>query len=305
MTSATLTTSPREAGRPVELVSGLAELAPRYDLVLSDVWGVLHDGVTAFPAAGDALRRFRAGGGRVVLVSNAPRPGFVVTRQLDGLGVPRDAYDDVVTSGDVTRALVSEHGTDRMFHLGPERDIRLFDGLPARSGSLEDADFVVCTGLFDDETETVEDYADTLARMRARNLLMICANPDIVVERGHLLLPCAGALAVAYEAIGGTTVTGGKPHAPIYDAALRAGATALGRAADRARVLAVGDAIRTDVTGARDYGLDALLVARGIHAADMGYSTSSFSSEQALNWLTSQPRSPTALAPELSWAALP
>lgn len=282
-------------------MSGLASLAPRYDLILSDVWGVLHDGVTAFPAASDALYRYRAGGGRVVLVSNAPRPGAVVARQLFEFGVSRDAFDDIVTSGDVTRSLVAARTGETMFHLGPERDIRLFDGLEIREAGLGGADFVVCTGLFDDEVETVESYAHTLALMRDRQLLMICANPDIVVERGHRLIPCAGALAVAYEAMGGVTLTGGKPHRPIYDAAIAAGSRAAGRDVSLDRVLAVGDAIRTDIVGARDFGVDALMVARGIHAGDLGYSGEVLTETAAASWLADQSHQPTAVAGSLVW----
>jgi HAD superfamily hydrolase (TIGR01459 family) len=294
-------TSAASAACGVEIVSGLAALAARYDLIFCDVWGVLHDGITAFPEAGEALRRFRAGGGRVVLVSNAPRPGFVVGRQLDSLGLPREAYDAIVTSGDVTRAIVAERGDETIYHLGPERDVRLFEGLPAKFGSADEADYVVCTGLFDDETETVGDYAPTLARLRERDLWFLCANPDVVVERGHLLIPCAGALAAAYEAIGGRTHTGGKPHRPIYETAYAAGTKALGQPASRARILAVGDAIRTDVAGARAFGVDALMVGRGIHAGELGIVDGRLDVSRAIPWLQAQGAVPTSLTTALVW----
>ncbi len=286
----------------VEFVSHFETLAPRYDLILCDIWGVLHDGLKAFPDAGVTLTRFRQGGGRVVLVSNAPRPGDAVTEQLDGLGVPQTAYDAIVTSGDVTRAIVVSRGTEKLHHIGPERDLSLFEGLPARFASLEEADYVVCTGLFDDEVETVADYEATLRRMRERKLLMVCANPDIVVERGHHLILCAGALAAAYEALGGEAYTGGKPHQPIYDAAIKAAPGHNGGSElDRTRILAIGDAIRTDVAGARGFGVDSLLIARGIHAADLGYQPGSVDREKALPWLEAQDYRPTAIAPELTW----
>ena len=282
-------------------ISGLSELAGRYDLIFCDVWGVLHDGLTAFPEAGLALRRFREGGGRVVLVSNAPRPSPSIVAQLDDYGVPRDAYDDVVTSGDVTRALIAERGSERLFHLGPPRDLGLFEGLAQSLVPLEEADFVVCTGLFDDERETVDDYAERLRAMKARDLFLICANPDIVVERGERLIPCAGALAAAYDALGGRTVTGGKPHRPIYDVALERGSALLGRAPDLSRVLAVGDAIRTDIAGAREFGVQGLLIARGIHAADLGYRDGVLDSELGSLWLGDQSHQPNAVAPALVW----
>ena len=285
------------------LVPGFASLAPRYDLILCDIWGVLHDGLKAFPDAGAALGRFREGGGRVVLVSNAPRPGFAVAKQLDELGVPRAAYDGIVTSGDLTRAVVLERGRQALHHIGPERDLPLFEGTPARFAPLDSADYVVCTGLFDDEHETVVDYEPTLRRMRERDLWMVCANPDIVVERGEQLILCAGALAAEYEALGGETYAGGKPHRPIYEAALAQGARHLGSPPAHSRILAIGDAIRTDVAGAHGFGIDALLIARGIHARELGYSPGKLEAEQALGWIRSQEFQPRAVAPELVWEA--
>ena len=189
-----------------------------------------------------------------------------------------------------------------MCHVGPDRDLALFEGLEARFGPADEAGYVVCTGLVEDEVETVADYADLLARMRSRDLFMVCANPDIVVERGHRLIPCAGALAAAYEAIGGRTFAGGKPHEPIYAAALAKGAELLGRPVRTGRVLAVGDAIRTDVAGGRAAGLDVLLVARGIHAAELGYAAGCVDPDTALPWLAAQAAQPTSLVPELIWA---
>ncbi|MDB5592565.1 TIGR01459 family HAD-type hydrolase [Enterovirga sp.] len=301
--TAAILSRPGPEGRAVTFVDGLEEVAARYDLLLCDVWGVLHDGVSAFRAAGDALARYRQGGGRVVLVSNAPRPGADVVAQLAALGVRRDAFDDIRTSGDLTRDLVAGRGAERFHHIGPERDLGLFDGLPARACPLDEADYVVCTGLFDDETETVADYADALRAMRARGLLMVCANPDIVVERGDRLIICAGALAAAYEEMGGQSVTAGKPHRPIYQAALELGATLLGRPADLARVLGVGDAIRTDVAGGHGAGIDTLLVARGIHAADLGLTETGLDRDVAQAWMARQDVVPTFATRELVWAA--
>lgn len=282
---------------------GLREISDRYDLLLCDVWGVLHDGLRAFAAAGDALSRYRAGGGKVVLVSNAPRPGAMVTRQLDEFGVPRTAYDDIRTSGDLTRTLVAERGTQPFHHIGPARDLGLFRGLPGRPAPVGEAAYVVCTGLVDDEIETVEDYAATLAAMRGRDLEMICANPDLVVERGDRLILCAGALAAAYEEIGGRTITHGKPHGPIYDAALAVGRDLLGRPVERRRIVAVGDAIRTDVLGGSGAGLDTLLVARGIHAVELLPGDGELDHAHVRTWVERQPIRPTMIARELVWDA--
>ena len=205
--------------RPVH-VEGLQSLAERYDLVLCDVWGVLHNGVKAYEAASDALTRFRAKGGQVVLVSNAPRPGASVGTQLDGFGVPRSAYDAIVTSGDLTRLAIEERIRQIVHHIGPPRDMPIYDGLDVRFGSIDEADYVVCSGFDDDENETVENYRARLEAMRRRNLLMVCANPDLIVERGHMILPCAGTIGLAYEEMGGEVLYAGKPHAPVYDRAL-------------------------------------------------------------------------------------
>jgi HAD superfamily hydrolase (TIGR01459 family) len=246
-----------------------AQLAPAYDLVLCDVWGVVHNGVASFPAACDALARFRAGGGSVVLISNAPRPGTAVIRMLDRLGVPREAYDAIVTSGDVTRDYVAGR-PGVVFRLGPERDLPIYDGLDVQFGTVERADYVVCSGLFDDETETPDDYRDLLAQVRARNLFMVCANPDVVVERGERLVYCAGAIADLYAEMGGEVLYAGKPHAPIYAQALAQAASVRGVAVQLHRVLAIGDSVRTDLTGAAAFGIDGLFVTAGIHAEELG-----------------------------------
>ncbi len=185
------------------IIDRFAPLAHGYDVLLCDVWGVVHNGVAAFAAACEALTRFRAGGGTVILVTNAPRPGAAVQKILDRFGVPHDAYDAITTSGDVTRGIVESRLSERVFHLGPRRDLPIFAGLDVSFAPPETADYVVCSGLFDDATETPENYRELLAAMRARSLFMVCANPDIVVERGDTLLYCAGALADAYVVCSG------------------------------------------------------------------------------------------------------
>jgi HAD superfamily hydrolase (TIGR01459 family) len=253
------------------LIERFEPLARDYDVLLCDVWGVIHNGIAAFAPACDALMRFRAGGGTAILITNAPRAGAAVGRILDRLGVPHEAYDAITSSGDVTRGIVGERSRDSLFHLGPQRDLSIFAGLDVTFAPLETADYVVCSGLFDDTTETPESYRDMLAAMRARSLFMVCANPDIVVERGDTLVYCAGALADAYAALGGDVLYCGKPYAPIYKAAL-ATASALrhGRPPELSRVLAIGDSVRTDLTGAAAFGLDCMFVTSGIHAEEYG-----------------------------------
>jgi HAD superfamily hydrolase (TIGR01459 family) len=286
-----------------EILSGLGGIAGRYDLLLCDVWGVIHDGLTALPASAEALTRFRAGGGRVVLVSNAPRPGAAVVPQLDRLAFPRRAFDLIVTSGDLTRSLVAERARDVLFHLGPARDQPLFEGLPGlRFGGPDEADLVVCSGLYDDDSETPDDYAPLLARLRERRCPMICANPDLVVERGDRLVYCAGAIAGAYEAIGGEVIYAGKPHRPVYEAALSAAERiGGGEAIARDRVLMVGDAIRTDITGAVGFGIDSLFVARGIHAQDCGLDRGPLDAGLLKAWLADQVVRPTYTIEALRW----
>jgi len=245
-------------------------LASGYDVVLSDVWGVIHNGIAAFPEACDALMRFRAKGGSVALITNAPRPGEVVVKLLDRLKVPRESYDAIVSSGDVTRAVMAEKPQKAVFHIGPERDLPIFDGLGLRFVPLELADYVVCTGLFNDEVETPENYRDLLTDVRARGLFMVCGNPDLVVERGDKLVYCAGALADLYNSFGGDVLYAGKPHRPIYDQALGRIAARRGGATPLQRVLAIGDSLRTDLTGANNFGIDCLFVTAGIHAEELG-----------------------------------
>jgi HAD superfamily hydrolase (TIGR01459 family) len=265
---------PHRAGIP--LLAGLSEIAERYDVVLSDIWGVVHNGRESFAAATHALARFRRRGGAVILITNAPRPAGPIRAQLEELRVPSEAYDGIVTSGDVTMALIAARGSAPVHHIGPRRDLSLFDGAarlsrvaPPPLAPLDQADYVLCTGLFDDRVETPADYDGILDAMLARRLPMVCANPDLVVQRGDQLIYCAGALAERYEQKGGSAIYAGKPYPPIYAEALSAANAARGQAADDSRILAIGDAMRTDVAGAVRRGIDVLFVTGGIHREDL------------------------------------
>lgn len=259
------------AGVRVPLVEHFGALAADYDVLFCDVWGVVHNGVAAFADACAALTRFRERGGTAILLTNAPRPDAAVKRILDRLGVPPAAYDAIISSGDVTRGIVENRIAQRVFHLGPERDLPIFAGLDVHFAPLADADYVVCSGLFDDTVETPDSYREMLALMHARALFMVCANPDAVVERGDKLVYCAGALADAYAALGGEVLFCGKPHAPIYQAALVKAASLRGAVTPPLhRVLAVGDSVRTDLVGAAAFGLDCVFVTSGLHAEHYG-----------------------------------
>lgn len=248
------------------IIDGLASIADRYDLVFTDVWGVLHNGMRAHPLACEALVNIRKRGVPVILITNAPRQAPVIVGQLDRLGVPRAAYDAVVTSGDVSRDYMRARPGEPVHHVGPQRDLVVFEGIDTRLVPIEDASYVVCTGLIDDRTETPDDYQERLERMKARDLFFLCGNPDKVVEVGHDLIFCAGALGDRYQSLGGEVLYAGKPYEPAYDACWGYAERILGRRPDPSRVLAIGDAMRTDVAGAIRMGLDCLFLAEGIHA---------------------------------------
>ena len=277
-----------------------AALAPRYDVALCDVWGVVHNGVAAFPAACDALMRFRADGGSVVLITNSPRPSDSVARQLDRLQVPRGIYDSMVSSGDVTRSVILSRPGQRLFHLGPERDRSVFAGLDVTFAPLDGADYVVCTGLENDETETPDDYDARLKIMRARNLFMVCGNPDVVVERGDRLVYCAGALADIYAEMGGQVLYAGKPYRPIYDMAVAKVEAVRGTKALPGRMLAIGDSLRTDLRGAHDFGVDFLFVTSGIHAGQFG-ARENPDAQALLGVFDDAGKTPAAIMPRLVW----
>lgn len=283
-------------------VSGLSQLASDYSAILCDVWGVIHNGVRAFEPACEALSRFRAEGGRVLLITNAPRPAPAVVEQLDALGVPREAYDGIVTSGDTTRALLGAFAGQTVLHLGPDRDLSLYDGLGLTLGGEKEAVAISCTGLYDDTKETPSDYDEQLAHWAARELPMICANPDIVVERGDRLVWCAGALAERYAELGGEAARAGKPYPPIYEAAFARLAELDGAPVERGRILAVGDGPRTDLIGAIGQGLDALFVTAGIHGRDFD-GEGVPKPEAVAEFLADQAATARAYLPRLVWAA--
>ncbi len=272
------------------ILSGLSDIAGQYDALICDVWGVLHNGERAFTPAVEALRRYRTNRGKVVLLTNAPRPPQYIQPQLRSLGVTDDCYDAIVTSGGAARADLAKRLPLSILHLGPERDETLFEGLDVKLVGPDEAGLAVCTGLFDDDTETPEDYCDLFAKMRARELPMICANPDVIVQRGSKLIYCAGGLAHAYEELGGQVAWYGKPHAPIY-------ATALAAGGHPSRPLVVGDGPATDIKGANNMGFDALFVMNGIHTADIPERTA----ESVAAFLNSRGVHAKAAIGALSW----
>ncbi|MEO1102647.1 MAG: TIGR01459 family HAD-type hydrolase [Pseudomonadota bacterium] len=250
-------------------LSGLSAIADDYDAVLCDVWGVLHNGVAPHHGAVDALTRLRGAGKAVLLITNAPRPASSVIAQLRDIGVPDGAFDAVVSSGDVVRQHMDAAGYRSVFHLGPARDHCLFEGTGvAFHPHIPKAgvDAIVATDLLRRE-ETPDDYREKLAGLVPLGLPFVCANPDLVVERGGSIIYCGGSLARVYEEEGGTALQFGKPHLPIYDLA-RAKIAEI--KPDAARILAIGDGLPTDIDGANRQGLDVLFVTNGIHVDELG-----------------------------------
>lgn len=278
------------------IIERLSQIGTQYDALFCDLWGCLHNGRQAYPAAVAALQSFRQGGGKVCLMTNAPRPNALVIAQLDRMGVPRDAWDLVVSSGDAAQdAMFAGAVGRRVWHVGPEKDDGFFtlvppewaDAAPITRVALEEAEGVVCTGPFDELTEAPEDYRARFLLARQMGLPMLCANPDIVVDMGETRIYCAGALAEFYEDLGGSALYFGKPHPPIYERARRL--LGLG---EGARYLAVGDGINTDILGARQEGVDALFVTGGLAADAMGPDVENPDPELLQEWLATRLQDP-------------
>ena len=284
-----------------EIIANLAQLRGRHDAVFCDLWGCLHNGHQPYPAAVAALQGFRAAkdgatGGRVILLTNAPRPRASVVAQLDAMGCPRDAWDEVVTSGDAAQyAMLAGAVGRKVYFIGADKDEPFFTDfagdLAAFAASqpaiarvpLSEAEGVVCTGLRDDLSETPQDYRAELLLAKSRGLPLLCANPDLVVDLGERRLYCAGALAAAYEEMGGRALYFGKPHPPIYDLARRRLAALGGR--DDMHILCIGDGIATDVQGGMAEGLDTLFVTGGLSADQFGADAANPDPQLLTDWL--------------------
>lgn len=279
-------------------VSGLSQLVDQYHCILCDVWGVLHNGKAIWPDAAEALSKARDAGMVVVMITNAPRPQGPVLKQLANMNCPEDVFDELVTSGDVTRALIQQLNGP-VYHIGPDRDYALYDGLEVEFADPENASGIVCTGLFDDYNEHPSEYIERFKNYIEHKLPLICANPDIVVEVVDRLLWCAGALAREYDQLGGETRIVGKPHAPIYEVACSHAEKIAGHSIDKSKVLAIGDGLPTDIKGAQDNGIDALFITNGIHAAD--YTEGSVNVERLHTFLAENKAAPAHWLKTLVW----
>ncbi len=286
------------ASHAVPHAEGLSKIIDNYDCILCDVWGVLHNGKEIWQDAAIALTKAREAGVPVIMITNAPRPQGPVLEQLAYMNCPEGVFDDLVTSGDVTRELIKALDGS-VFHIGPERDYALYEGLDVEFSQAEDAAGIVCTGLFDDYNEHPDDYIERFKQYVDLKLPFICANPDIVVEVVDKLLWCAGALAREYDKLGGETQIVGKPYNPIYDVAIERGEKVLGRKLDKARILGIGDGLPTDVLGAHDNGIDGLFITNGIHAAD--YTTGEVDNAKLQAFLKDNNAKPTYWIKSLVW----
>lgn len=285
---------------PHPILGGFSEVAARYDLALIDLWGVVHDGTRPYPQALDCLERMRQAGIERLLLSNAPRRAEAVMRQIEGIGVPRTAYDGVVSSGEITYRALAEGlptlaGRRRYRYLGPEKDAHILSGLDYSAvAAIEEAEFLLVTGLRHDDTETVADYEAELGAALARGLPLVCANPDLQVMRGPRILYCAGALAARYAALGGQVIQFGKPYAPVYQACLQ------GRRLPLSRVIALGDSPRTDIAGANAFGIDSVFITGGLHRDEIG---DPIDIHRLDRFLDVSGVEPTAVLPALQWAS--
>jgi HAD superfamily hydrolase (TIGR01459 family) len=293
----------RPAMTAPHLLTHLSDIAAEYDAVFCDIWGVIHNGKRHFPEAYDALRRFKAERGPVVLISNSPRPQDGLKAQLADLGVHDDAFSAIVSSGDATRTFLKDYAPKgSAWIIGPERDAPLYDGLGVDlSGTPETAAFISCTGLFDDENDTLEQYHPDLKAAARRGIPMICANPDRIVQRGDQIIYCAGTLADIYMAFGGEVIMAGKPYAPIYDLCYQALKAVAGHEVDKSRILAIGDGLPTDVLGANGQGLDLVFIAAGIHALEATNAEGQLDAQLLVKVLESEKASARYVSPALMW----
>lgn len=279
----------------VPIISSIEPYLDGIEAWICDIWGVVHNGLAAFPSAVDACVRFRQRGGTVLLLTNAPRPAPAIEEQLARLKVPRDAWDAVLTSGDLTLRLIAERREKPLTHLGPERDRGLFEGQRLQMVGMEEAQAIVCSGLLDDERETAEDYRARLTGPARRGVPLICANPDITVARGNKVIPCAGAVAAVYEQLGGPVIYAGKPYLPVYDRAFEMIAAVRGKPVDKAATLGIGDGINTDIRGALMAGIRPVLVASPVHLPEP------LTEASLAHAIAPLPGRPVAAMSELAW----
>ena len=251
-----------EIKKPIK-INNFSEIDEKYDSIICDIWGVIHNGQELFKSSIECLLKYKNIGYPVILVSNAPRPSGEIKVILKKMGLSEKCYDKIITSGDLTQKILNDGNLgSNCYHIGPDRDLNVFDGVNVERVDFDSADFIFVTGLYDDENENDESYLPLLQEAKKRNLKLLCANPDIWVQRGKDLIPCAGAISQKYQSIGGNSINIGKPFAPIFDEAVKQIKLISGR--DANSTIVIGDGIDTDIKGANNYNLDSLLTLGGL-----------------------------------------
>ena len=244
-------------------VNNFSEISNQYNALICDIWGVIHNGQELFPGISECLLNFKKLNNVVILLSNAPRPSSYVSSVLDKFGFKDECYDGIITSGDLTKKSLNEKiFGENCYHIGPERDLNIFEGTNVNRVDFNNSDFIFVTGLFNDEIEDENDYLDLLNSAREREMTLVCANPDLLVQRGDKLIPCAGLISKTYEEMGGKVVNIGKPFSPIFKEAIEM--VKKNSKFDEHKILVVGDGLETDIKGANSIGLDSILVLGGL-----------------------------------------
>ena len=249
-------------------LASFSEISNNYNALICDIWGVVHNGIEPHKAAVKALVKYRSMGGKVILVTNASRTRPYIEKMLDNMGVDKDCYDRIVTSGDVTRKFIKKYSNNFIHHVGPYSDEVVFSNLNIKKGKAQQAKAVVVTGL-DNDDDGLEKYTQRLNQWLELGLPLICTNPDKVVEVGDKILYCAGAIADIYQTMGGRVLMAGKPNQAIYLEALLELEKITGNKVALNKILAIGDSVRTDATGAANMGIDFLFIAGSIHADEI------------------------------------
>jgi len=273
-------------------IINFSEVSEEYDALICDVWGVIHNGRELFSGINECLKNYKVNNRVIILLSNAPRPAIYVEKMLESLGFKRELYNDIITSGDLTKKSLNDNlfGTN-CFHIGPDRDLNIFDDTKVKRVDFDEADFIFVTGLFDDESEDEDDYIDLLSKAKERGMILVCANPDLLVQRGDELIPCAGLISKKYDEIGGKTVNIGKPFSPIFEEAISL--IERTKKIKKSRILVIGDGLDTDIKGANLINLDSLLVLGGLFSNN--------SKDKIIESIENKGIYPNYFANELKW----
>ena len=265
----------------------ITEIISKYKVILCDVWGVLHNGKDLFENAVESLLKYSKSGGYIVLITNAPRPSIDVIKQLNQMGLNKNCYNLIVSSGDVTRFWLQSLNKTSLYHLGPERDKSIFLDLDINLSNSKNCQSVLCTGLYNDETDILDDYNDLMNLFLSKKIVMHCANPDLTVIRGDKTILCAGSLAEYYANKGGQVKYFGKPFEYIYEFAIKEVNKNNNFKVKKSEILAIGDGLKTDILGAGNFGIDSFFIINGVHKNELNkrYNNNIFTQEDFNNYM--------------------